>query len=831
MKPKNILLIDFEDHSIKSIKDLLESNEYNVTVARDGIEGYEKFKSIKPDLIIMEPMLPKLHGFDLRKRIARESQKNIPFIIITKFYREEQFREETADSIAADAFLKKPVDQGTLLNIIEEFIQTEPEIEITEPPPSPKPASPPPQPKSKPKTHLFDDDIEKKLSEALSFTKKTSSTRSSQGEIDKKIEDLLKIRLSDIKSDPFLKKPKIADTRKLDDYESTREEKHELKISHEEIKEEIKSPEKPEPEKPLITGADLFPDEEEEPIEKKDTASEEPAIFMEEASDQKNLSEEAEFHEELKDELIKSEQELPETDKNNDKISFGEEEDRAVNEKDNIGDIPHEMLEGMEEEDYSQEFEEALEDEKEEEKEVPDHDEKSEQTEEHEMEDSAEPTETPIELDESEEKIEKDLDEDKSQDEIETYETPEQERVHESIETDENLKAEIFGEEKKVEKTEIYEGLIEEPYEPEQDKEYYDEDTYLGIKVGKRKKTKKTKSTGKKTSNKGLILSLAFLTILIISVLSYFFILKNQGEKTPPPPANGFLLIQPQEGIDYEGLQIFVDSETVPLNFSETYEIPAGSHQILFEKDEKVYIQDIQISEETTEELKIPLFPVTINISPRGEIWDGEIKVSDSASTHTLYQLPVEYNYTFKQSGYQDVTEIILISENNLTEPVEIELPRIIPVEPGTLEVQIFPSGQVFEGNQLLATFPPIRQNISLSPGSHSLRYSTTEEGCEDQIKTYQIRSGEILTETIYLCFGFINVNTNPPGALIMIDNRETDFNGNLYGQTPRSNLRLPVGLHMLTLNHPDYPQKTLQIVIQKNETINRSVNLNEQNN
>jgi len=826
MKPKNILVIDFEDHSIKSIKDLLESNEYNVMVAHDGIEGYEKFQSFKPDLIIMEPMLPKLHGFDLRKRIARESQKDIPFIVITKFYREEQFKEDTADSFAADAFLKKPADQGTLLNIIEELFPTEPEIEITEPPPPPKPPSPPPQPKSKPKTRLFDDDIEKKLSEALSFTKKTSSPRSSQGEIDKKIEDLLKIRLSDIKSDPFLKKPKVADTKKLDDYDITRKEKHEVKPSTE----EIKSREKPEPEKPLITGADLLPDEEEEPIEKEETVSEEPAIYVEEAIDQNNLSEEAEFHEELKDEPIKSEQELPGTDSNNDKISFGDEEDPTVNEKDNIGDIPKEMLEGMEEEDYSQEFEEALEDDKEEEKDAPDLDEESKQIEEQEMEDTAEPTETRGELDESDKKIEKDLDEDKSQDEIEAYETPEPEREHESIEADENLKAEIFDEEKGEEKTEIYEKLIEEPYEPEQDKEYDDEDTYLGIKVGKKKKVKKTKPAAKKSNNKGLILSLAFLTILLVSVFSYFFIIKNQGEKTPPPPPNGFLVIQPQEGIDYEGLQIFKDSETVPLNLSETYEIPVGSHQVRFEKNEKIFVQNIQILEETTEELQIPLFPVTINISPRGEIWDGENKVAESASTHTLFQLPVDYTYTFKQAGYQDVTEIIRITENNLTEPVEIELPRIIPVEPGTLEVQVFPSGQVFEGNQLLATFPPIRQNITLSPGSHSLRYTSTEEGCDDQIKTYQIRSGEILAETIFLCFGFINVNTNPPGALIMIDNRETDFNGNLYGQTPRANLRLPVGPHMLTLNHPDFPQKTLQIVIQKNETINRSVNLNEQN-
>ncbi|MBN2245077.1 MAG: response regulator [Candidatus Aminicenantes bacterium] len=776
MKTKNILLIDFEDSSIKTITNLLESNAYKVTVAKDGLDGYEKFKIEKPDLIIMEPMLPKLHGFDLRKRIVRESQGDIPFIIITKFYKEEQFGKDGVESFDSAAFFKKPVDPGTLLNTIDDLFSQE--EKKSAPPVSYQTPDKPLQPKSKPQKNLFDDDIEKKISEAFSFSKKTSSSHSSDKEIDKKIEDLLKMRLSDIKSDTFHKKPRISDTRKLDDYSSIPDKKPETEFIRKD-KDEPAPLEKTAAEKPLITGADLLPDAENDFTEKSPISS-----------------------------VELDENEIP------------YEETQIQAEESIEPEIDIEKEESKEEEEREEEEEE-----KEEEEAFPVGRTERDRTEEYEIEYTSEAPDSDVETEEPEEK---EAIEEIHLDRNEAYIEPEPDRPDDRVVTDEALKAEIFGEKQRTDKTEIYERLIEEPYQPEQEKENLEEDTYLGIKVGKRKKTKKKKPVSSRSGKKTMILSIAALVVVVISVLAYFLVFRSQKEPPTLPPANGFLKLQQQDYIEYEGLQVYLDNQSIPLNLSETMEISEGVHQIRFEKDNKTYTQDVQILRETTKGLLIPLFPVTITITPRGEIWEGELKLRDSAPNHTLYHLPVDYTYTFKQAGYQDVTQNIYIDEDNILETIEIELPRVIPVEPGTLEVQVFPSGQVFEGNQSLATFPPLRQNLSLSPGSHTLRFTTLEEGCEDKIKTYQISSGQVLTDSIYLCFGFIDINSNPPGALITIDNNERDIDGNLYGQTPRANVRLPVGIHLLSLKHPDHPQKTVQIVIRKNERLNRSVNLNE---
>ncbi len=570
MKTKNILLIDFEDSSIKTITDLLESNAYKVTHAKDGLDGYEKFKFEKPDLIVMEPMLPKLHGFDLRKKIARESQEDIPFIILTKFYKEEQLEKDGAGFFGAAAFFNKPVDPGTLLNTIDDLLSKE--EEKSAPPAMHQILDKPPQTKPKPQKKLFDDDIEKKLSEAFSFSKKTSSSRSSDKEIDKKIEDLLKMRLSDIKSDTFHKKPGIADTRKLDDYNTGNKSETDL---NREDKDKSASPGRTVTEKPLITGADLLPGAEDDFIEKSPVST-------------------LEFNdEEPKKPEIDVEKREPELEKESEH---------------NIEDHIEEETEIPDKDDLNQEFEEPREEER---KGIEEgfhiEETKKDQTGDDEIEYLNEAPESAVEKEEP-----KETGENISPDKSEAYIEPTADQEEKGVETDEALKAEIFGEKPKPDKAEMYERLIEEPYQPEQEKESFDEDTYLGIKVGKRKKPKKQKPARSKSGNKSIILSIAALVVIVISVLAYFLFFRAQKEPTPLPPANGFLKLQQQDYIDYEGLQVYVDDQSIPINLSETLEISEGVHQIRFEKDNKIYTQDVKIPRESTIELLLPLFPVLL---------------------------------------------------------------------------------------------------------------------------------------------------------------------------------------------------------------------------
>ncbi len=88
-KPK-ILLVEDEQNIARLFKFNLTRAGYNVEHASDGEEGFEKVKSFKPDLIISDIMMPRVDGFEFRKRlIADEKLKSIPFIFLTAKTSEE----------------------------------------------------------------------------------------------------------------------------------------------------------------------------------------------------------------------------------------------------------------------------------------------------------------------------------------------------------------------------------------------------------------------------------------------------------------------------------------------------------------------------------------------------------------------------------------------------------------------------------------------------------------------------------------------------------------------------------------------------------------------
>ncbi|MBW1896328.1 MAG: TonB family protein, partial [Deltaproteobacteria bacterium] len=83
-------------------------------------------KKERPQLVILEPMLPKLHGFELCSIITHDLEPKIPVVILTKFYREEQFKIESVRSFGASAFVSKPFKRPEMRELIEQVMSTEP---------------------------------------------------------------------------------------------------------------------------------------------------------------------------------------------------------------------------------------------------------------------------------------------------------------------------------------------------------------------------------------------------------------------------------------------------------------------------------------------------------------------------------------------------------------------------------------------------------------------------------------------------------------------------------------------------------------------------------
>lgn len=117
---KKILLVEDDPNFGTVLKDYLQMNDYNVTHAKNGMEGFEKFKKDDFDLCILDVMMPYKDGFTLAKEI-REKNEDIPIIFLTaKAMKEDVLK---GYKVGADDYLNKPFDSEVLLMKIKAIIQ------------------------------------------------------------------------------------------------------------------------------------------------------------------------------------------------------------------------------------------------------------------------------------------------------------------------------------------------------------------------------------------------------------------------------------------------------------------------------------------------------------------------------------------------------------------------------------------------------------------------------------------------------------------------------------------------------------------------------------
>ena len=147
MTDKKILVVDFDEESLIALSNLVFEEGFQAVTAMDGLSGYEKFKAEDFDLVFIEPMLPKLHGFELMKKINQDPVKKIPIIVVTGIYREPSCKMEALQVYGAAAFFTKPWDKDELRSKMLNLLVNGLEGKAAEPkPPAVEPDIPPPPP-------------------------------------------------------------------------------------------------------------------------------------------------------------------------------------------------------------------------------------------------------------------------------------------------------------------------------------------------------------------------------------------------------------------------------------------------------------------------------------------------------------------------------------------------------------------------------------------------------------------------------------------------------------------------------------------------------------
>jgi len=120
MSREKILIIDDEKDFRDSVRQMLESEDYEVAAAADGEEGLTKTKDFKPDLVICDVKMPKKDGFEVLKRVREDLKISSPFIMLTALDDFKKVKEAYEDK--ADFYLTKPVDPFMLLKNIRTLL-------------------------------------------------------------------------------------------------------------------------------------------------------------------------------------------------------------------------------------------------------------------------------------------------------------------------------------------------------------------------------------------------------------------------------------------------------------------------------------------------------------------------------------------------------------------------------------------------------------------------------------------------------------------------------------------------------------------------------------
>jgi CheY-like chemotaxis protein len=119
-------MIDDDTDFIEATKTILESNQYNVIVAYEGESGLKKAREEKPDLVLLDIIMPVKNGFTAAEQFKKDPElSNIPVLMLTSFTTKgpgSGIPLSKGYTLEAEDYIEKPVSPDDLLRRIQQYI-------------------------------------------------------------------------------------------------------------------------------------------------------------------------------------------------------------------------------------------------------------------------------------------------------------------------------------------------------------------------------------------------------------------------------------------------------------------------------------------------------------------------------------------------------------------------------------------------------------------------------------------------------------------------------------------------------------------------------------
>ena len=118
---KRVLIVDDEPNIVTALEFLLEKRGYEVKVAVNGEEALEQIETFKPDLVLLDVMMPKVSGYDVCQRMRSNPRwQSIKIVMLSAKGREVEVSKGM--SLGADLYVTKPFSSAELVSRIDELL-------------------------------------------------------------------------------------------------------------------------------------------------------------------------------------------------------------------------------------------------------------------------------------------------------------------------------------------------------------------------------------------------------------------------------------------------------------------------------------------------------------------------------------------------------------------------------------------------------------------------------------------------------------------------------------------------------------------------------------
>ncbi len=116
-----ILVVEDSATQRQMIADFLEDSDFQVKIARNGVEALQRLRDSSPDVVLLDVLMPEMNGYEVCRRIKNDPKtQDIPVIMCSA--KITQVDRYWGMKIGADAYIGKPFKQDELIETIERFL-------------------------------------------------------------------------------------------------------------------------------------------------------------------------------------------------------------------------------------------------------------------------------------------------------------------------------------------------------------------------------------------------------------------------------------------------------------------------------------------------------------------------------------------------------------------------------------------------------------------------------------------------------------------------------------------------------------------------------------